>query len=98
MFIWRALFSCNTRSEIRRFEIRPFALLPTNYSYPFRVNVTIYLNAVQYSAQKMKFSINDFLSICHQIRGFLRIWSHLLRKSLMENFVFCAVSILQQER
>ena len=24
--IWRAWFSCNTR-----FEIRPFALLPTNY-------------------------------------------------------------------
>ena len=24
-------------------------------------------------------------------RSFLRIWSHLLKKSLMENFVFCAV-------
>ena len=24
----------------------------------------------------------------------LRIWSHLLRKSLMENFIFCAVSVL----
>ena len=24
---------------------------------------------------------------------FLRIWSHLLKKSLMENFIFCAVSI-----
>ena len=23
--------------------------------------------------------------------SFLRIWSHLLKKSLMENFVFCAV-------
>ena len=22
---------------------------------------------------------------------FLRIWSHLLKKSLMENFIFCAV-------
>ena len=24
----------------------------------------------------------------------LRIWSHLLKKSLMENFIFCAVSLL----
>ena len=24
---------------------------------------------------------------------FLRIWSHLLRKSLTENFIFCAVNI-----
>ena len=26
------------------------------------------------------------------IRWKLRIWSHLLKKSLMENFIFCAVS------
>ena len=40
------------------------------------------------TARKMKFSINDFFSKCDQI---LRIWSHLLKKSLMENFIFCAV-------
>ena len=28
---------------------------------------------------------------CHKIHNFLRIWSHLLKKSLMENFIFCAV-------
>ena len=44
-----------------------------------------------YTAQKMKFSIKDFCSKCDQIRSFLRIWSHLLKKSLMENFIFCAV-------
>ena len=27
----------------------------------------------------------DFFSKCDQIRSFLRIWSHLLKKSLMEN-------------
>ena len=43
-----------------------------------------------YTAQKMKFSIKDFLSKCNQNRSFLRIWSHLLKKSLMENFIFCA--------
>ena len=41
--------------------------------------------------KKMKFFIKDFFSKCDQIRSFLRIWSHLLKKSLMENFIFCAV-------
>ena len=41
----------------------------------------------------MEFSIKDFFSKCDQIRSFLRIWSHLLDKSLMENFIFCAVII-----
>ena len=44
-----------------------------------------------FTAQKMKFSINDFSSKCDQIRSFLRIWPHLLEKSLIENFIFCAV-------
>ena len=26
-----------------------------------------------------------------QTRSFLLIWSHLLKKSLIENFIFCAV-------
>ena len=46
---------------------------------------------LQFIAQKMKFSIKDFFSYCDQIRSFLRIWSDLLKKSLMENFMFCAV-------
>ena len=40
------------------------------------------------TAQKMKFSIKDFIRKCDQIRSFLRIWSHLLVNSLMENFIF----------
>ena len=39
----------------------------------------------------MKFSTKDFFNKCDQIRSFLRIWSHLQKKSLMENFFFCAV-------
>ena len=34
------------------------------------------------TAHKMNFSIKDFFSKCDQIRSFLRIWSHLLKKSL----------------
>ena len=44
-----------------------------------------------FCTQKMKFSIKDFFSKHDQIRTFLRIWSHLLNKSLMENFIFHAV-------
>ena len=50
-----------------------------------------------YTAQKMKFSIKDFFSKCDQIRRNLRIWSHLRKKSLMENFIFCAVILLTQD-
>ena len=39
-------------------------------------------------AQKMKFSVKNFFSKYDQIRSFLRIWSHLLKVSLMENFFF----------
>ena len=43
------------------------------------------------TAQKMKFSTKDFFSKCDQICNFLRIWSHLLEKSLMESSIFCVV-------
>ena len=43
------------------------------------------------TAQKIKFSINGFFSKCDQINSFLRIWSNLLKNSLMENFIFCEV-------
>ena len=36
----------------------------------------------------MKFSMQDFFSKCDQIRRKLRTWSHLLKKSFMENFIF----------
>ena len=48
-------------------------------------------NLLHNTAQKIKFSIKDFLSKCDQVCRFLRTWSHLLKKSLMENFVFYAV-------
>ena len=38
--------------------------------------------------QKMQFSMEDFLSKCHKIRKKLQIWSHLLKKSIMENLIF----------
>ena len=43
-----------------------------------------------FTAQKMKFSINDSFSKCDQIT----FWSHLLNEYLMETFIFCAVEVL----
>ena len=44
-----------------------------------------------YNAHKMKFSIKDIFSKCDQIRSLLRTWSNLLKKFLIENFIFYAV-------
>ena len=41
------------------------------------------MKCTKFTTQKRKFSIKDFFRI--------RIWSHLLKKSLTENFIFCAV-------
>ena len=46
------------------------------------------------TAQKMKFSIKDFFSKCDQIRGKLRIWSHLLKKSLIGSAVLTDLIIV----
>ena len=44
--------------------------------------------------QKKKFSMKDFFSKCDQIRSFLRSCSHFLKKSLTENFSFCAMTTI----
>ena len=50
--------------------------------------VPIRKSKVTFTAQETKFLIKDFSSKCDQIRSFLRVWSHLLEKSIMENFIF----------
>ena len=45
----------------------------------------------------MKFSITDFFSKCDQIRSSIRIWSHLLKISITENFTFCEVNNMQEK-
>ena len=40
---------------------------------------------------KNEVSSKDFFSKCDQICRKLWIWSHLLLKSLMENFLFCVM-------
>ena len=53
--------------------------------------VAVSTSLITTNAQKMNFSIKDFFSKCDQIRSFLRIWSDLLKKSLIEKLNFCAV-------
>ena len=48
-------------------------------------------------SQKMNISIKDFFSKFDKIRRKLRIWSHLVKKSLMENFILMQRSVNQIE-
>ena len=47
--------------------------------------------ASYYHYTKNEVSVKDFFGKSDQIRSFLRIWSRLWKKSLMENFIFCAM-------
>ena len=59
-----------------------------------QVDEALLVNATsEYTAQKMNFSIKYFFSKYDQIRKKLWIWSHLLKKSLMEQFIFYAVVV-----
>ena len=51
-------------------------------------NCSFFVDVIN-AAQKMKFFIKDFFIKCDQMRSFL--WLHLLKKSLKENLIFCAV-------
>ena len=41
----------------------------------------------------MELSVRYFFRKCNQIRKKLQIWPHLLKKSLMENFIFMQCSV-----
>ena len=52
----------------------------------------VYSSYFSHNSQKMKFSIKNFFNKCDQIRRKLRIWSHLVKKSLNKQFIFCTVT------
>ena len=79
--------------SIKKAICHPFCLNLEMSILRFMLVIIKFYNQINITAQKMKFSIKDFSSKCDQIRRKLRIWSHLLEKSLMENFIFCAVYI-----
>ena len=65
-----------------------------NKKVDFEYHLILWRSYEETLQEKMRLSIKDFFSKCDQIRSFQRIWSHLLKKFLMENFIFCAVSIV----
>ena len=92
-------------SEFRMWEIRT-RITPTTGTFHAAYSEVIWRSSpdfasntnanLSYTIQKMKFSTKDFLSKCDQIRkirSFLLLWSHLLKKSLMKNFIFCSMGI-----
>ena len=50
------------------------------------------LSIISIAAQKMNSFVKDFFGKCDHFRSKLRIWSHLLKKPLMENFIFFVIS------
>ena len=79
------IFSENSQEKIPAMEYFFYSIPPENIKKSF-VNCSA-------NTKKMKFSIKYFFSKCDQIYSFLPIWSHLLKISLTENFIFCAVSL-----
>ena len=65
----------------------------------YQVTFTDLLGIVNFSInrhafhKKRNFSLRFLISKCNEMHRKLRILSHLLKKSLMENFIFCAVMI-----
>ena len=47
--------------------------------------------------QKMKFFITDYFRSLQPNLQKLRIWSDLLKNSITENFIFCAVELKSSE-
>ena len=82
---WESIDMYQYNKQVMRDTVKCFGQMNQNYS-----DKELLSNMLQ----KMKFSINDFFSKCDQIHRKVRIWSHLLKKSLMENLIFCAVTRL----
>ena len=72
-------YICMSSSSLKCSHLKSLIYFPVAYNF------------VRFTAQKMKFSFKDFFRKCDQIRSFMWIWSHLLKKSLMGDFIFCAV-------
>ena len=69
--------------------MRTLKKIITPHSFKVRQNKKKTRKRKNPTVQKIKFPIKNFFS------SFQRIWSHLLKKSLMDNLIFCAVSPIQ---
>ena len=66
-----------------------FVIFFKNFAY-YIIFIKLNIDMARY--QQLHWSLQiTMIFKCDQICNFLRIWPHLLKKSLMENFIFCAV-------
>ena len=77
--------------SIMLFCIFKFCLI-SNYSNSVLYCVFCFFRLI-HTAQEKKFSITDFFSKSDQISRKLRTRSNLLKKSVMEDFIVCAVPV-----
>ena len=83
LFLHRCFYT-----ELDRMHESVYNCLYYTYLYYSWMWVCVYLIYTWYTVQTMKISIKDFFIKCDQIRRNQRIWSNLLKKSLMEKFHF----------
>ena len=76
-------------STHRKSQMKEKTGIKTAFSLTRFMSLVFFYTSLYYTENKD--FIKDFFSKCDQIRNFLRIWSHLLKKCLMENFIFCAL-------
>ena len=90
-FPWHSgKYSVWTHSETYTWHDKNIQLIPL-YNFSLQKSEHLWFSLFSNTTQKMKFPIKDFVSKCDQMRRKLRIWSYLLKKLLMKNFIFCAV-------
>ena len=90
----QVIFICNQYSASASLQMIFWKKFPqTMVNIKYGCDGSYLLKSATIIAQKMKFSSTDFFSKCDKLRGFMGIWSHLLKKSETENFIFCAVII-----
>ena len=85
VFYWvlNTLLRSVSRKSLITASIWYFFAVTTDYVWKILFKRILLWLWVKYSAQKMKIFP-------------LRIWSHSLKKSLMKNFIFCAVHLLRE--
>ena len=74
------------------FSFLSISMLKKKMMNQFFLEILLINHSYNFTVQKIKFSIKNFFSKCDQILSKLPIWSHLLTKSLMKNFIIlCSV-------
>ena len=81
----------NNFTTLKSLDLYFLSQVPGNF---FDYNHILITTKKDATAQNMKFSIMDFFSECDQILSFVRIWSHLLKKSWTEMSFFVQWAVL----